>query len=54
MESTLWKIGNGVPHLSNLEGSLCWKFIYKLIEFSRGIAKCSLGNGVSYSFWEDV
>jgi hypothetical protein len=43
-----------VPHLSPETGSFWWKHLLRLHILFRGIAKCTIGNGASVSFWEDL
>lgn len=43
-----------MPHFSTSKGSFWWRDICKLMDLFRGIAKCSVGNGYSCCFWEDV
>jgi hypothetical protein len=43
-----------VPHLSHETGSFWWKDLLRLHILFRGIAKFTIGNGVSVSFWEDL
>jgi hypothetical protein len=43
-----------VPHASSDIGSFWWKDLLKLNILYRGIAKCSLGDGSSITFWEDL
>ena len=45
---------NKVPHASREVGSFWWKDILRLNILYRGIAKCSLGNGSTVLFWEDL
>ena len=44
---------NKVPHASAVVGSLWWKDIIRLSVLCRGVAKCSIGDGSSGTFWED-
>lgn len=43
-----------VPHASSETGSFWWRDALRLNVLYRGIAKCSLGNGSTVTFWEDL
>ena len=43
-----------VPHASTVIGSFWWKDIIKLNVLNRGIAKCSIADGSTVTFWEDI
>jgi len=45
---------NKVPHASREVGFFWWKDVLRLNVLYRGIARCSLGNGSSILFWEDL
>ena len=45
---------NRVPHASREIGFFWWKDVFRLNTLYRGIARCSLGNGSSILFWEDL
>ena len=45
---------NKVPHASREVGSFWWKDVLRLNVIYRGIAKCSLGNGSTVLFWDDL
>jgi len=52
----IWKTyyQNTVPHASREVGSFWWKDVLRLNVLYRGIAKCSLGNGSTVLFWDDL
>jgi hypothetical protein len=43
-----------VPHAANEVGSFWWTFLLRLNTLYRGIARCSLGDGSSVTFWDDL
>jgi hypothetical protein len=43
-----------VPHASREVGSFWWKDILRLNTIYRGIAKCTIGNGSTVTFWDDL
>ena len=43
-----------VPHASTVIGSFWWKDIIKLNVLYRGVAKCSIADGSTVTFWEDI
>jgi retron-type reverse transcriptase len=43
-----------VPHTAREVGSFWWKDIWRLNLLFRGIAKCTLGDGLSVCFWGDI
>ena len=45
---------NRVPHAIREVGSFWWKDVLRLNVLYRGISRCSLGNGSSILFWEDL
>jgi len=45
---------NKVPHASSEVGSFWWKDLLRLNILYRGIARCSLGDGSTNTFWEDL
>jgi hypothetical protein len=46
--------GNKVPHAAREVGSFWWKDILRLSTLYRGIASCSLGDGSTVLFWDDL
>jgi len=45
---------NKVPRVATPVGSFWWKDILKLSVLYRGIAVCTVGDGASVSFWDDL
>jgi len=45
---------NKVPHVATPVGSFWWKDILKLSVLYRAIALCTVGDGASVSFWDDL
>jgi hypothetical protein len=45
---------NRVPHASSEVGSLWWKDLLRLQLIYRGIDRCSIGDGSSVTFWDDL
>ena len=43
-----------VPHASSEVGSFWWKDVLRLNTLYRGIAKCTIGDGSTITFWEDL
>jgi len=43
-----------IPRASREVGSFWWKDVLRLSTLYRGIARCSLGNGSTVLFWEDL
>jgi hypothetical protein len=43
-----------VPHASPETGSFWWKDVLRLQILYRGVAKCSIGNGSTVTFWKDL
>jgi hypothetical protein len=43
-----------VPHASSEVGSFWWKDLLRLQLLHRGIARCSIGDGSSVTFWDDL
>lgn len=44
---------NKVPHNARKVGSFWWKDVFRLNILYRTIARCSVGDGSTVSFWED-
>jgi hypothetical protein len=42
-----------VPHASREVGSFWWKDVHRLSYIFRNIARCSLGDGTTVTFWDD-
>ena len=45
---------NKVPHAARGIGSFWWKDVLRLSTLYRGVAKCTLGNGSTVTFWNDL
>ena len=45
---------NKVPHAAREIGSFWWKDVLRLSTLYRGVAKCTLGNGSTITFWNDL
>jgi hypothetical protein len=43
-----------VPHATREVGSFWWKDVQRLNTIFRGIARCTLGEGTTVTFWEDL
>jgi hypothetical protein len=43
-----------VPHATREVGSFWWKDVQRLSTIFRNIARCSLGNGTTVTFWDDL
>jgi hypothetical protein len=43
-----------VPHTAREVGSFWWKDVQRLNTLFRGIARCTIGDGRSVAFWEDL
>jgi hypothetical protein len=43
-----------VPHDSAEVGSFWWRDLLRLNILFRGIATCTIGNGTTVTFWEDL
>ena len=43
-----------VPHAAGALGSFWWRDLLKLCTLYRGIATCTVGDGSSVSFWDDL
>lgn len=43
-----------VPHNSREVGSFWWKDVFRLNTIYRGVARCTIGDGSTVSFWEDL
>ena len=43
-----------VPHAAREVGSFWWKDVLRLSTIYRGIARCTLGDGSSVTFWDDL
>jgi hypothetical protein len=50
-----WKYYQGkVPHAAREVGSFWWKDILRLSNLFRGIARCTIGDGSTVLFWDDI
>lgn len=45
---------NRIPHATREVGSFWWKDMLRLSTIFRGFARCSLGDGTTVTFWEDL
>lgn len=45
---------NKVPHAAREKGSFWWKDVLRLNTIYRGIAKCTIGDGSTVCFWDDL
>jgi hypothetical protein len=43
-----------VPHATREVGSFWWKDVQRLNTIFRGIARCTIGDGTTLTFWEDL
>jgi hypothetical protein len=43
-----------VPHATKDKGSFWWRDVLKLVHWFRGINKCTVGDGTTVLFWEDI
>jgi hypothetical protein len=50
----VWSLyGEGIPHAMSRRGSFWWKDIFSLVDESRSISRCSIGDGSTVLFWKD-
>ena len=52
----LWEsyYSNGNLPGNNVKGSFWWRDHLKLVDTYKGIARCTVGNGISVLFWQDI
>jgi hypothetical protein len=43
-----------IPHATREVGSFRWRDVQRLSTIFRGIAHCTVGDGTTVSFWEDL